>query len=67
LIVLDVLYPKKMTKRNFFAEMTNGFNALAAARKGKKTLRTSEVETKPAVEVRAQEQLRVTPTLKPRC
>jgi putative transcriptional regulator len=56
-----------MTKRNFFAEMTNGFNALAAARKGKKTLRTSEVETKPAVEVRAQEQLRVTPTLKPRC
>ena len=50
-----------MTKRNLFAEMTNGFNALAAARKGKKTLRTSEVEIKPAVEVSAQEQLRAKP------
>ena len=39
-----------MTKRNFFAELTEGFDALAAARKGKKTLRTTEVELKPACE-----------------
>ncbi len=50
-----------MTKRNLFAEMTKGFDALAAARKGKKTLRTSEVEIKPAVDVSAQEQLRAKP------
>jgi putative transcriptional regulator len=61
LIVLDVLYPKKMTKRNLFAEITKGFDALADARKRKKTLRTSEVEIKPAVEVSAQEQLRAKP------
>ena len=41
-----------MTKRNLFAEITEGFDALAAARKGKKTLRTTEVELKPAVVVR---------------
>lgn len=45
-----------MTKRNLFAEITEGFDALAAARKGtKKTLRTTEVELKPAVVVSAQE------------
>jgi hypothetical protein len=61
LIDLDVLCQKKMTKRNLFAEITKGFDALADARKGKKTLRTSEVEIKPAVEVSAQEQLRAKP------
>ena len=40
-----------MTKRNLFAELTEGFDALAAARKGKRTLRTTEVKLKPAVEV----------------
>jgi putative transcriptional regulator len=44
-----------MTKRNLFAEITEGFYALAAARKGKKTLRTTEVQLKPAVEVSADE------------
>ena len=44
-----------MTKRNLFAEMTEGFDALAAARKGKKTLRTTEVELKPVVEISAEE------------
>ena len=44
-----------MTKRNLFAELTEGFDALAAARKGKKTLRTTEVELKPVVEVSADE------------
>ena len=44
-----------MTKRNLFAELTEGFDALAAARKGKKTLRTAEVELKPVVGVSADE------------
>ena len=44
-----------MPKRNLFAEMTEGFDALAAARKGKKTLRTTEVTLKPAVEISADE------------
>jgi hypothetical protein len=35
-----------MTQRNLFTELTEGFDALAAARKGKKTLRTKEVELK---------------------
>jgi putative transcriptional regulator len=44
-----------MAKRNLFAEMTEGFDALAAARKGKRTLRTTEVTLKPAVELSADE------------
>ena len=59
--VPDVLYEKKMTKRNLFAEMTEGFDALVAAREGKKTLLTTEVEIKPAVELSSQEQLCVEP------
>jgi putative transcriptional regulator len=55
LFVLDVLYAKKMTKRNLFAELTEGFDALAAERKGKRTLRTTEVTLKPVVEVSAEE------------
>ncbi len=64
MIILDVLHQKKMTKRNLFAEMTKGFVALATARKGKKTLRTSEMEIKPGVDVSAQEQLRAKPNPK---
>ena len=37
-----------MTKRNLFAEISEGFDALAKQRLGKTTLRTVEVETKPA-------------------
>ena len=48
-------FTQNMTKRNLFTELTEGFDALAAARKGKKTLRTTEVELKPAVEVSADE------------
>ena len=53
--VLEVLYAKKMTKRNSFAELTEGFDALAAARNGKKTLRATEVDLKPAAKVSADE------------
>ena len=57
-LVPNVLYEKKMTERNLFAQMTESFDALVAARKGKKTLLTTEVEIKPAVELSTQEQLR---------
>jgi putative transcriptional regulator len=42
-----------LTKRNLFAELTEGFEALADQRKGKVTLRTTQLEIKPAVEVSA--------------
>lgn len=44
-----------MKKRNLFAELPEGFNALAQPRAGKQTLRTHELEIKPAVEVTASE------------
>lgn len=44
-----------MKKRNLFAEISEGFDALADARAGKRTLRTHEVEMKPAPEVSAAE------------
>jgi len=40
-----------MKKRNLFAEITEGYEALAEVRAGKRTLRTHEVEIKPAPEV----------------
>lgn len=44
-----------MTKRNLFAEIAEGFDALAQARAGKRTLRTHAVELKPAPELAADE------------
>lgn len=44
-----------MTKRDLFAELTEGFEALAEARIGKRTLRTHEVESKPEVSISAEE------------
>lgn len=38
-------------KRDLFAEISNGFSALAAAREGKQTLRTHKLVFKPAPEV----------------
>jgi putative transcriptional regulator len=46
-----------MTKRNLFAEISEGFEALADARMGKRTLRTHELELQPPPEVSAQELL----------
>ena len=46
-----------MTKRNLFAEITEGFDALAEERAGKRTLRTHAVETLPAPDVSAGELL----------
>ena len=42
-----------MTKRNLFAEITEGFEALAEERAGRKTLCTHEVEWLPAPRVNA--------------
>lgn len=42
-----------MTKRNLFAEMTEGFEALAEERAGNRTLRTHEVEGVPALSIHA--------------
>lgn len=46
-----------MKKRNLFAEITEGFEALSNARAGKRTLRTLEVDIPPAPEVTAAELL----------
>jgi putative transcriptional regulator len=42
-----------MKKRNLFAEISEGLDDLAAAREGKLTLRTHEVEINPAPSVTA--------------
>lgn len=44
-----------MKKRNLFAELAEGFDALTEERESKRTLRTHEVEAKPAPEVTAEE------------
>lgn len=46
-----------MKKRNLFAEIAEGFDALTNARTGKQTLRTHEVEIHPAPDVTADELL----------
>ncbi|MDP2792517.1 MAG: hypothetical protein Q8O25_00285 [Sulfurisoma sp.] len=44
-----------MKKRNLFSEIAEGFDALAEERAGKRTLRTYDVEARPAPEVSALE------------
>lgn len=46
-----------MSKRQLFAELTEGFDALANERKAKQTLRTHVLEDKPVPEITAQELL----------
>lgn len=46
-----------MNKRNLFAEIAEGFEALAEAREGKRTLRTHEVEMQPTPVISASELL----------
>ena len=46
-----------MKKRNLFAEISEGFDALSEARAGKQTLRTHEVPFLPAPDVTADELL----------
>jgi putative transcriptional regulator len=48
-----------MTKRNLFAELEEGFDALAQERAGKMTLRKQSVAYRPPVEITAAEVIRV--------
>ncbi len=44
-----------MSKRNLFAELVEGFDALAEERTGKRTLRTHKLEAQAVPEVTAEE------------
>ena len=55
---------KRGAKRDLFAELSEGMEALADARHGKRTLRTHAVEYKPAPTVTPQELIRVRKDLK---
>lgn len=50
---------KAKGKRNLFAEINEGFDALAAEREGKLTLRKHDVEYKPAPQITADELISV--------
>jgi putative transcriptional regulator len=55
---------KRAPKRDLFAELSEGMEALAQAREGKRTLRTHAVEFKPAPRVTPAELVRVRERLK---
>lgn len=55
---------KRSAKRDLFAELKEGMDALADARLGKRTLRTHSVELKPAPTVTPKELIRVRKNLK---
>ena len=50
---------KRAVKRDLFAELSEGMEALGAARRGKRTLRTHTVEFKPAPTITPQELIRI--------
>lgn len=55
---------KRIAGRDLFAELSEGMEALADARHGKRTLRTHAMEYKPAPSVTPQELIRVRKKLK---
>ena len=55
---------KGTAKRDLFAELSEGMEALADARQGKRTLRTHAAEYKPAPTITPQELIRVRKSLK---
>jgi putative transcriptional regulator len=55
---------KRGTARDLFTELSEGMNALAEAREGKRTLRTHAAEYKPAPTVTPRELIRVRKDLK---
>ncbi len=55
---------KRVSKRDLFAELSEGMAALADARQGKRTLRTHVAEFRAAPEVTARELVRVRQHLK---
>ena len=56
--------PTHAAKRDLFAELSEGMEALAEGRKGKRTMRTHAVEYKPAPTVTPKELIRVRKDLK---
>ena len=55
---------KRTGKRDLFAELSEGMDALADARRGKRTLRTHSMEFKPAPTITPKEVIRVRKNLK---
>jgi putative transcriptional regulator len=55
---------KRSAKRDLFAELSEGMDALADARQGKRTLRTHSMEFRPAPTVTPRELIRVRKKLK---
>ena len=55
---------KRSPKRDLFAELSEGMDALADARHGKRTLRTHSMEFKPAPTITPRELIRVRKNLK---
>ena len=55
---------KRSAKRNLFAELREGMEAVADVRQGKRTLRTHAMEFKPAPTVTPQELIRIRKNLK---
>jgi putative transcriptional regulator len=55
---------KRSAERNLFAELSEGMEALADARHGKRTLRTHAIDYKPAPTVTPKELIRVRKKLK---
>ena len=55
---------RRSAPRDLFAELSEGMEALAEARQGKRTLRTHAVEYKPAPTITPQELIRVRKDLK---
>ena len=55
---------KRIVKRDLFSEISEGFEALAEMRKGKRTLKTHAVEYRPAPELAPEDLIRVREKLK---
>lgn len=55
---------KRGSARDLFAELSEGMDALADARQGKRTLRTHALEFRPAPNITPQELIRVRKSLK---
>lgn len=59
-----IIKKQKASKRDLFAELTEGFEALASSRAGKRTLRTHSIEYKPAPQLKPEEVVRIREHLK---
>lgn len=60
----SVATKKRSVRRDLFAELSEGIDALAEARQGKRTLRTHAMEFKPAPTLTPQQLIRIRRSLK---